>query len=467
MTIWFPELPSDSGSPVYVAIARALEADVRSGVLPPGERLPTHRDLADRLGVNVGTVSRAYAECERAGWIRGEVGRGTFVRGVRDARGVDDRFSGGTRSEGLIDLSVNVPVPVAGPDLGATLSRLAADARDADWLGYQPPQGSARDREAGRRVLAAHGIEVPVERVALCAGAQHGLFASVSAACRPGDTLAVEELTYPGLQAVAEGRGLRVAPVAMDSDGLRPDAFEQVCRTRSPRAFYLAPTLQNPTASTLSRSRREEIAAIARHHEVVVVEDDIHRMLAPDAPRPVCALAPEIGVYIASLSKCLAPGLRVAYVAAPESLYDKLVEQVWSSIWMVSPLTSAVATAWVEDGTFERVAEARRSEAAARQQLAAEVLAALPDDFTLRSAPTAFHLWLELGAGWNATAFANAARERGVAVAPADSFHLGAGSCPRAVRVSLSGAPDRARLAAALEVLVEVAGSAGSARVRL
>lgn len=470
MTIWSPELEPVRG-PMYLAIARALEADVRSGLLKAGARLPTHRDLAEQLEVNVGTVSRAYAECEKGGWIRGEVGRGTFVRGG-EALQRDYRFArpDPAASDDAVDLSVNLPVDSPGPDVAAALRGLAIEADADDWLGYRPPEGSPRDREAGRAVLAVHGVQVEVDDVVLCAGAQHGLFVSLAAVCRPGETIAVEELAYPGLRAAAEGRGLRIESIAMDAGGIVPESLEAVCDASRPRALYLSPTVQNPTCSTLPLSRRERIAEIARSRDLLIVEDDIHRMLAPDAPPPVCTFAPETAVYIASLSKCLSPGLRVGYLAVPEALRARVIEQVWSSIWMVSPLTAALASLWVEDGTFERVAGGRRDEAARRQQLAGEILAALPADFRLRTARAGYHVWLEVGSEWNATTFANAAHERGVIVSPADAFYLGRGSAPRAVRISLSGAPDRARLAEALEVLVEVASGrspAGRTPLRL
>ncbi len=454
--------------PMYLAIARVLEADVRRGLLEAGAKLPTHRDLADQLGVNVGTVSRAYAECEKGGWIRGEVGRGTFVRGG-DSLQADYRFArpDPEGSGDAIDLSVNLPVDSPGPDVESALRVLATEAADADWLGYRPPEGSRRDREAGRVVLAAHGVRVSADNVVLCAGAQHGLFSSLAAVCRPGETIAVEELAYPGLRAVAEGRGLRVEPIEMDAQGIVPESLEAVCDASRPRALYLSPTVQNPTCSTLPLRRREQIADIARRCDVVIVEDDIHRMLAPDAPPPVSAFAPESAVYIASLSKCLSPGLRVGYLAVPEALRARVIEQVWGSIWMVSPLTAALASVWVDDGTFERVAAGRREEASRRQKLAVEVLGSLPRDFRLTTARAGYHVWLEVGADWNATTFANAARERGVIVSPADAFFLGRGTAPRAVRISLSGAPDRARLADALEVLVDVASGAAGTPIRL
>lgn len=457
MTIWSPEIPGEPDLPLYLAIARAIEADVRRGVLARGERLPTHRDLAERLGVNVGTVSRAYAQCERAGWIRGEVGRGTFVGGA-PSPGVGERFGRAAPDAAeTIDLGLNVPVPRPAPDLAAALRALADDPCSDRLLGYRPPEGDLDDREAGVLALREHGMEVPADRVVICAGGQHGLAVGLATFCRPGDAVAVETLTYPGLRAAAESRDLCIEPVAVDGDGLVPESFAEVCARSRPRALYLSPTLQNPTTSTLPLARREAIAEIASRYDVGIVEDDVHRMLAPDAPPPVARLAPERSIYIATLSKSLAPSLRIGYLAVPDGLRERVTLQVWGTIWMVSPIACALASGWIRDGTLSRVAAGRREEAAARQALAAEVLATLPGDFRLRSAPTAYHAWLELGGGWNATAFANAARERAVILTPADAFHLGAGPAPRAVRLSFSGAADRASLVRGLETVVEIA----------
>lgn len=471
MTIWSPEPPAIEGQPVYLGIARALEADVRAGRLVAGARLPTHRELAERLGVNVGTVSRAYAECERGGWIRGEVGRGTFVRG-EPAAAPEERFgraaSGG--GDAPIDLGLNYPVEDPAPDLAVALRTLAAEVeagRSADFLGYRGPEGAPEDREAGSAALALHGVRAAADRVVIAAGAQHGLSTTLAATCRPGDAVAAESLSYPGLRAAAESRGLRVVAVEMDEQGVRPEAFEAVCASARPRVLYLSPTLQNPTTQTLGTDRRERICEIAERNQVWILEDDVHRMLAPEPPPALAAIAPDRVVHVASLSKCLAPALRIAYLAVPQVLMERVVDQVWASVWTSSPLTAALASGWVRDGTFSRVAIGRRAEAAARQDLAAEVLAGLPPGFAAASAPTAYHLWLRLPEPWNATAFASAARDRGVVVTPAEAFHLGPGPAPAAVRISLSCAPDRAVLHRGLQSVVAAAHGGAASRVRV
>jgi len=446
MTIWTPTLTL--GRPLYEAIAGGIEADVLAGRLRPGDRLPTHRDLADRLKVTVGTVSRAYAEARKAGWVSGEVGRGTFV--LDRAAG---RFPSREPAAGeVVDLSLNVPVDSPAPDLAAALRALAA-APDAQSLLRYSLTTSDRDRLAGSAVMKLQGVLAGPDDVALCAGAQHGLGVALDAVVQVGDSILVEELCYPGLRPLATARGLRIVPVPIDDEGLIPDAFDAACRRARPRALYTVPTLHNPTNATMSLKRRQALVEIARRRAVTIIEDDIYRMLAPDTPPPLAHLAPEQTVYVTSLSKVLAPGLRLGYLVAPEACRARVTRAIQDSIWMVSPIAAALATRWVLGGEFEAIAAAKRKEAAARQALAATLLFRKPR----RPTTASYHLWLPTRRSAEAVAFE--AQASGVVVTPSSSFYLGSGSAPAAVRVSLSAARDRAVLKTALEKLRDVLDS--------
>jgi DNA-binding transcriptional MocR family regulator len=431
--------------PLYLAIAGAIEADVLSGRLRPGDRLPPHRELAERLGIAVGTVSRGYAEARRAGWVSGEVGRGTLVLDRRAGRFPGPRGEGG----GPIDLSLNVPIEAPAPDLAAALRELSVDERAQSMLGYTESRGSPRDRQAGAMVLERHGLSAEPDHVVLCAGSQHGLGVALEAVTRPGECALAEELTYPAFRPIAEARGLRVYPVALDEQGIVPRALDAACRKARPKALYVIPTLHNPTTGSLSAERRAAVAEVARRRDLIVIEDDVHRMLARDAAPPIAQLAPERTIYVASLSKSFAPGLRVGYIAAPAALRDALASAVWRSVWMLSPIATALATHWVLRGDFDSIAAGKRREAQARQALAARVL---PRE-GIRAATTSYHLWLLTGEARSADAFALQARERGVLVTPSTAFYLGSGAPPKAVRVSLSAAPDRSTLLTGLERL--------------
>jgi DNA-binding transcriptional MocR family regulator len=447
--MWNPDIP-ESAEPRYVAIVNCLAADIGSGRLQDGERLPTHRELADHLGVAVGTVTRAYTEAERRGLVRGEVGRGTFV-GAADREsvllGVPDR-----PGSAFIDLSVNTPIYGADPDLGAALRALAGQADLTRLLRYHPHAGAARHRAAGAAWAQRYGLTPTADHVLVCAGAQHAVTVALATLAQPGDRVLTESLTFPGMRTLASLLHLRLEGIAMDDEGMRPDALEKALEHEGAAVLYCMPTVQNPTGGVLSEGRRREIVALARAHDVAIVEDDVHRLLVPDAPPPLAALAPERGYFIAGTSKAIAGALRIGYLVAPPTMVEHLARGIWATIWMATPLTAEIATMWIEDGTADRVVERRRREAAARQRLAHDILGHL----RYRAQPQAFHLWLELPDPWRSEEFASAAARRGVRVAPAEAFAVGRAPVPHAVRVSLSGAENRDALATGLRTLAEI-----------
>src|SRR5258706_10308763 len=323
MTMWNPEI--DTAGARYLAIAEALSGDVKSGRLRPGDRLPTHRDLAYRLGVTVGTVTRAYAEAARRGLVGGEVGRGTYVRDTRPASfsALDDRSDGG--GEAPIDLGVNKAAAAeAGPLFAAALRQLADSPDLGALLDYQPHRGRLRHRAAGAAWLSRAGLAVDPERVIVTAGGQHAMSIAFAALARPGDLVLAEQCTYPGMKAVAGLLQLRLQGVAIDRDGLVPEAFEAACRAGPARALYCTPNLQNPTGSVMPVERRRAIAAIAESHGVAIVEDDAYGFLDAGLPPPLASFAPTVGHYLSSLSKSLAPGLRLGFLAGPAGRPDRL-----------------------------------------------------------------------------------------------------------------------------------------------
>jgi len=453
MTSWAPDIRQRKG-PRYLAIAEALADDAGAGRLRPGTRLPTHRDLADRLGLTVGTVTRAYAEAARRNLVSGEVGRGTFVRGP--ATRFAAPLAAARAQEGLIDLSANHPPRAPGDGEERALARsLGALSRRKDLarlLDYPPEGGSREHREAGAEWARRSGLDAPADRVLVSSGSQHGMTAVFAALLVPGDLVLTEALTYSGMKTLAGLLSLRLQGVALDDEGLRPDALAAACRARPPKALYCVPTLQNPTASVMSDERRREIADVAREHGVLIVEDDVHGRIPHRAPRPLSAFAPERAVYLTGTSKALAPGLRVGFIVAPEALVGRIAAAIRGTTWMAAPLMAEIAAAWIRDGTAEAILRRKRSEAASRQRLAGQVIGRFVD----RAQPTAYHVWLSLPRPWRGEAFAEAARRKGVGVTPASAFAVGRAGAPDAVRVCLGAARDRAELERGLRVLADL-----------
>ena len=201
---------------------------------------------------------------------------------------------------------------------------------------------------------------------------------------------------------------LRLRGLPLDAHGLRPDALEAACREGGMKALYLIPTLHNPTTAVMPEARRREIAEIARRHGLRIIEDDVHGLLPTERPAPIATLAPELSYYLTSTSKTLAPGLRIAYVAAPPADVPRLAASLRATTWAVAPLTAAVASHWIRNGTADRILEARRQEARERQALARERLTG----FDLDTKPEAYYLWLRLPEPWRSESFAAEALAR-------------------------------------------------------
>lgn len=455
MTIWNPDI--DETGPVYLAITRALESDVAAGRLANGERLPTHRDLAARLGVNVGTVSRAYAEARRRGLVQGEVGRGTYVRSAA--------LSPLSRVEprgGPIDLSLNVPPPDSAAGWREALHRLA-DRPDLDArLGYGDPRGHERLRRAGAAFVRRLGLDVATtgDDLVVCAGAQHAILVALAASVGPGESVVCEPLTYPGFLAAARTLGLRVRPVDCDEHGVLPEALEALCLAERPRALYCMPALQNPTAGVLPEARRRRIAELAERFDLTLVRDDIQSGIVDDSAPCLSSLAPGHTLSIVSLSKCVAPGLRIAFLAGRGLDVSRAHDAVWSSVWMASPLGAEIACDWLETGHADARMQQLRRELDARHAVAKRALDGIP----IATRPGAQHLWLRLPAPWDGARFAAELERRGVRVSAAEAFLAEPGtSAPPAVRLSLSGAEDHAALESALGVVAKLWRSAGTA----
>lgn len=444
MTIWTLPPPS-SGEPAYLRVLRVLERGIESKELATGDRLPTHRQLAETLGLSVGTISRVYAEAESRGLVHGEVGRGTFV-GRRPA---EHRFPTAGTPGIDFDLAVTWPLHALDPDLGSALLKIGSQHDVRSLLRYPPHAGFMRHREAGAAWAKMNGIDVAPEQVLICCGVQHAIHVALSTLAGPGEWIAAEALTYPGLKAAARALHLRLSPVQMDDEGIVPESFEAVCRLRCPKVLYTIPTIQNPTGGILGEGRRRQIAEIAGRHGVAILEDDVHRMLERDPPTSFFTLAPEITYSAVSISKVVAGGLRIAFLLAPPSATTALADAIWATSWMAAPLTAEVAATWIDDGTAAATVVRKREEAGRRQQIAREIF----HGHAVRGASHAYHFWLPLPGRWTAPDLALAAHRAGVAVTPSGEFAVGRESVERAVRVSLSSVPTREELRRGLKRL--------------
>ena len=441
------------GQPVYLAVVQAMEAAIRAGELQAGDQLPPQRAVAELLGVDLTTVTRAYAAARARGLIEGTVGRGTFVR--RDA--TDD-------DAGLIDLSMNLPPPPEGLSLGTLLKeqvRAILERTDPSALmAYHPAGGSLGQKTAAAAWLAPCLGDIAAEQLLISPGAQTGLAAVLSALRTTGGrTLAVEPLVYPGLLSAARQFGFELSVCAADARGMDPEALARLCADQPPAAIYLTPATNNPTAVTLDLARRREIVEVARRADVWIIEDDPYSRLFDTPVAALASLAPERTFHIATLSKCLSPGLRIAFLAPPDGpMAEPMAESLRAIAQMPSPLTGAVATSWIREGVADKILAGVRREARARRAIAAEVL---PE---ARGAAEGIHVWLDLPPGWDAGRVHRVAQEKGLSLVTAETF-AASPEHPSGLRISLGGPANRTVLRGALQSVAALLKGASQSRV--
>ena len=459
--IWRPDIPPSPG-PLYARLTDALERDIAAGILPAGGRLPPQRDLAHTLGLSVGTVTKAYAEAERRGLLLAHVGRGSFIRGTSPDIAIATSFdpvasaseAEATGPQGTgIDLRCNIPPRVG---LSRALERAVADLAASGQLEpavqYIQASGLRSVREAGAAWLARrYGLACDPADLIQCNGGQHAITLVLSSLCRPGDTVLCESATFYGARTAAEHMGLTLRGVAMDEEGLIPSALERAALETRARVLFTVPTLQNPTTRTMSLSRRQDIARVARQHDLTIFEDDAYYLYADpaDRPPPLAAIAPERTVYLASISKGVCPGFRLAFVTLPPNVARERIMRGIRALGYCPPaLGGMIFARWVADGTADAVADAVQAEAAARLAMARQILGPAMDSPGAARSP---HVWVPLSP-LAAQRTLNHALRAGVDLTPPEACCVSR-DAESGLRICLGAPDDRPTLERALHIV--------------
>lgn len=431
----------------FRSLADTIAHDIRSGTLKSGDRLPPQREFAYDRGIAVSTAARVYAELVRRGLVTGEVGRGTYVLSPL-SRPAPALAEPGTAP---VDLELNFPIlPEQGARLAAGLARVMRPSALTGAMRHSTARGTAEARQIAARGLA-RGTWTPDPSCVLFTGnGRQAVAAAMTALALPGERIGVEAMTYPVVKSIAARLGIALVPLALDGEGVRPDAIAQAHREQAIKGLYLQPTLHNPLGLTMGAKRRKDVADAAAQTGLTIIEDTVYSFLADDTP--LVARAPDHVILVDSLSKRVAPGTTLGFVVPPAALVDRLVAAIRSGAWVAPGFPLAVGLQWMTDGAVSEIAMAKRKDAATRQELARKALAGLG----LKSDPKAYHLWLELPEPWRADTFCTAAARLGIAVTPASAFTVHQGHAPNAVRIALASPPLEG-LRAALDTLARLA----------
>jgi GntR family transcriptional regulator/MocR family aminotransferase len=427
-------------TPVSVQIARGLALRMRSGALAPGAPLPGSRALAGALCVHRNTVLAAYGELAAEGWIDTVRARGTFVSRELPAR-PSRRFAAPASGRAVhagfdlppapdpggppppletLQLLGGLPDPRLVP-VAALAGAYRRALRCREHLAYGDERGHPRLRAALARMLGeTRGLAVPAGGVLVTRGAQMALTLAARGLLAPGDALAVEALGYRPAWEAFTAAGLRLVPLPVDERGLDVDALVARAGPERIRGVYLTPHHQFPTSVTLSPARRLSLLDLARRLRLVVLEDDYDNEFHYQG-RPVQPLASAdaagVVVYVGTLSKVLAPGLRIGFLAGPEDAMARLAAHRKFLDRQGDLALEAAVAELLEEGEAQRhVWRTRRIYAARREALADALRAELDGALSFVQPPGGMAYWCRAAARIDADAWAARALARGVAV---------------------------------------------------
>ena len=410
----------------------------------PGDALPGTRTLARSLDVQRLTVVAAFDELAAEGWIVTRATRGAFVS--PDLPDVPVVQGPGVSRHVHIDLPPAPPaempydVPKGGllfapnrPDVRLIPTDLIGRAyrrairRGARILGYGRPQGHERLRAAVASMLAStRGIAATADDVCITRGSQMALALLAQSLLRPGDIVAVEELTYRPAAEVFRMHGAKVVPIPLDEHGIKIEAVEELAGKL--RALHVTPHHQFPTTVTLSASRRLRLLELARKHKFAIIEEDYDHEFHYDGP-PVLPLASadRFGVvaYAGTFSKVLAPALRTGYIVAPRPLLNSVIaHRLYIDVQGDRILEYALAEL-MEEGEIQRWIRRTRREYKMRRDLLANALRRrLGDALTFSIPAGGIGLWVRAADGIDIDAWAKRAHKRGVVMITAKGFAL-------------------------------------------
>lgn len=449
MTIWTPRLDSYPG-PRYKALAEAIADDIRAGRLKPAEKLPTHRSLAEQLGVTVGTITRGYAEAEKRELVVARMGSGTYVN--QGSNGMSDYLLR-QETEDQIDMSLSTTLSHGQESpLSGILAEIARSTHTLQSLmHYQFNVGCERHRKGFAEWLNTLGFSADWENLVICNGGQNAIHTILQAVTRAGDRVVSDQLTYPGFTFLARQHQLRHFGIEMDEHGLIPDALKEICQKHQPKLLYCMPNLQNPTSTSLPLDRRYRILEIAEAYNLYIIEDQVQGLFQSDPLPALHQIKPERIFLTTSFSKLFAGGLRIGLILPPRSFQNSVISALYLDCLFAPPLMAEVACRSIETGILNQLIDDKRKEMEIRQHLAGHILSGIE----IRSQPECPHCWIDLPDPWQADEFVLQLQQSGVLLKGENAFAVQVPRQNKGLRICLSGPRERLQVEKGLNIIRE------------
>lgn len=463
-----------SAIPLATQLMHALIGRIQSGVLIPGAPLPSSRELALQLGVNRKTVVRVYDELVAQGWLTTEGRRGTFVSPRLSMLGLKQRaartkkhYSGKIASPNYKTYGTDKELPVQADKQYIEFTDGVPDTRIAPFgaisrafrlalidlarggkLGYGDPRGLSLLRNNIAIMLRSErGLSVDEDSICVVRGSQMGIYATARILVQHGDIVAMEQLTYPSAREAFKSYGARIINVMQDEYGMIPESLEKVCRTNQIRAIYVTPQHQFPTTVTMPISRRMQILALAEQYGFVIVEDDYdHEFHYAHNPLPPIASFGwfERTIYIGSMSKILAPGLRIGYVVAPPRVINQIANEILLIDRQGNGITERAVAELMLNGQLKNHVQRALGIYKSRMDFSISMIQEKLHRWASVSPPDGgLALWLQLSSNIDMQRFQRATLSEKIIVASSDQYSDGA-LVPNAIRIGFGNLDEEA-----------------------
>jgi GntR family transcriptional regulator / MocR family aminotransferase len=415
-------LDRQASEPLRVQLENELRVAIRSGRLAAGERLPSSRELARELGVSRGLVLECYSQLQAEGYLTSRGGSATRVADAAHEQPAPAKPAPHPPPF-AVDFRPGTPDLTSFPRRDwAWAMREVLRTAPADAFGYPDARGSQRLRE----VLVAYlrrvrGAVADAERIVVCAGFAQGLNLVIRALARQGvPTMAFEDPGYPEQRNAALYAGLEAVAIPLDEGGMKVD----VLAATDARAVLLTPAHQSPAGVVLAPDRRQALIEWAVERDATILEDDYDAEFRYDR-EPIGAmqgLAPDRVVALGTVSKALAPSLRLGWIVCPPALAEAIVEEKERDD-RGSPMLEQLALAQlIESGRFDRHLRRMRAVYAQRRQVLVDALAHHAPAVELRGLAAGFHAVARLPDGADEQTVVTAAAKRSIKLHPMSEY---------------------------------------------
>lgn len=340
--------------PFYLSLIKYMKNDIEAGNLLPGTKLPPQRELADFLDISFSTVTRAYKLSQDLGITYGIIGKGTYISQSAGRNTTITRNDIKSVKELGFISSFETNNSLLQPEIIAS----AKQTQISKLLNYDAPTGLPKHKLIAIKYLKKIGVKSNLDNLVITSGGENALVIALMGLFRSGDKIAVDQFTYANFIELAKLLNIKLVPIKSDGEGMSDKHLLQMCQSQVINGIYLMPDACNPTTKSISSKRRIELAKVIRAYRLIVIEDDYLSFLNLYREKPlekISNLVPNQSVYICSMSKLLASGLRVAFMCTSQEFRSKIENAMFNISVKTSALDVDIVVRSLEDGVAEKI----------------------------------------------------------------------------------------------------------------